>query len=65
MIAKTGDEDHLREVLASMVGMLLEISELLLPFMPGTSEKIQEIFGSGLLKELPAPMFPKHNQPAK
>jgi len=33
--------------------------------MPGTSERIQEIFGSGLLKEMPAPMFPKHNQPAK
>jgi len=65
VIAKSGDEDHLREVLANMVGMLLEIGELLLPFMPGTSERIQEIFGSGLLKEMPAPMFPKHNQPAK
>jgi methionyl-tRNA synthetase len=64
-LAKTGDEDHLREVLAYMVGALLEVGELLQPFMPAASDRIQEIFGSGLLKEVPAPMFPKHNQPAK
>jgi hypothetical protein len=48
-----------------MVGALLEVGELLQPFMPAASDRIQEIFGSGLLKEVPAPMFPKHNQPAK
>lgn len=59
-LAKANDEDHLREVLAYMVGMLLEIAELLVPFMPETAEKIQQLFASGLLKEMPAPLFPKH-----
>lgn len=63
-LAKTGDEDHLREVLAYMAGALLEIAILLEPFMPDTAAKIKNLFGSGLLKELPPPMFPKHDQPA-
>ena len=66
-MAKLDDEDHLREVLAYMVSMLLEISELLTPFMPETAGKIQQIFGSGILKPQPS-LFPKHDQqplPAK
>jgi methionyl-tRNA synthetase len=59
-VAKSGDEDHLREILANMAGMLLEVSELLTPFMPETAEKIQQVFGSGILKPLPASLFPKH-----
>ena len=62
VIAKTGDEDHLREVLAYLCGALLEIAELLVPFMPDTAAKIQDLFSSGLLKELPGPLFPKHDQ---
>ncbi len=64
-LVKTGDEDHMREVLAYMVGALLEIAELLVPFMPEAAAKIQQIFSSGILKEMPAPMFPKHDQPIK
>ena len=45
-IAKIGDEDHLREVLAYLVGALLEISELIVAFMPDTANKIQQIFGN-------------------
>ena len=63
-LAKTADEDHLREVLAYMVGALLEIAILLEPFMPDTAAKIKNLFGSGLLKELPPPLFPKHDHPA-
>ena len=63
-LAKTGDDDHLREVLAYMVGALLEVAILLEPFMPETAAKIKAFFGSGLLKELPPPLFPKHDQPA-
>jgi methionyl-tRNA synthetase len=59
-IVKTNDEDHLRQVLAEMVGALLEIGELLQPFMPATSDKIRQVFASGLLSEMPAPLFPKH-----
>ncbi len=60
--AKLGDEDHLREILANMVSMLLEIGELLTPFMPDTAEKIHQVFGSGILKPLPTTLFPKHDQ---
>jgi methionyl-tRNA synthetase len=59
-IAKTGDQDHLREVLTYMVGALLEISLLLQPFMPSTSERINQILGGDTVKEQPAPLFPKH-----
>jgi methionyl-tRNA synthetase len=63
--AKTGDEEHLREVLAYLAGSLLEVAGLLKPFLPSTAEKIEAVFGSGIVKEVPAPLFPKHNQPAK
>lgn len=59
-VAKANDEEHLREVLAYIVGALLEVAGLLTPFMPATAEKIQQAFGSGMLKDIPAPLFPKH-----
>jgi methionyl-tRNA synthetase len=58
-IAKQKDEEHLREVLAYMVANLLEIAGLLEPFMPQTAEKIQGIFGSGVLNQPSSPLFPK------
>lgn len=62
-VAKTKDEAHLREVLAYLTASLLEIAELLSPFMPQTAAKIEEIFGSGVLKPPSAPLFPKHEEP--
>jgi methionyl-tRNA synthetase len=62
-LAKEKDEDHLREVLAYTVGNLLQIAELLLPFMPVTSAKIKGVFGSGMLNPLPSPLFPKAEKP--
>jgi methionyl-tRNA synthetase len=59
-IAKTGDEAHMREVLAYMAANLLEIADLLAPFTPGSANKIREVFGTGMLKPLPGPLFPKH-----
>jgi methionyl-tRNA synthetase len=59
-IAAAGDGDHLREVLAYLATSLLEIAELLLPFMPDTAGRIKDVFGTGILKPLPGPMFPKH-----
>jgi methionyl-tRNA synthetase len=59
-IAKTGDEEHMREVLAYMVACLLEVAVLLAPFMPDTAAKIQGIFSTGVLKPLPGLLFPKH-----
>lgn len=62
VIAKTGDEEHLRETLAYMCGSLLEIAELLLPFMPATAEKINKTFSEGVIKPLPGSLFPKEEQ---
>lgn len=59
-IAASGDEDHLREILAYLAASLLEIAQLLTPFMPLTAEIIGQTFVSGLLKNLPGPLFPKH-----
>lgn len=61
-IAKAGDEGHLREVLAYLAASLLEVAELLAPFMPETSQKIQTAFSSGMLKPLPGPLFPKEEK---
>jgi methionyl-tRNA synthetase len=58
-IAKTGDDSHMREVLAYLAANLLEIADLLEPFMPATAAKIQEVFGTGMLKPLSGPLFPK------
>jgi methionyl-tRNA synthetase len=60
-LAKQNEEDHLREVLAYCVSSLLEIADLLTPFMPQSAAKIQQVFSSGVLKEVPAPLFPKHD----
>lgn len=58
-IAKLGDEDHLREVLAGFVGDLLEIAELLEPFLPATSQKIKALFAKGMINPLDGTLFPK------
>ena len=58
-IAKSGDDDHLREVLAQQVGDLLEIADMLEPFLPSTAAKIQHIFASGVVKPLDGTLFPK------
>jgi len=62
-LAKNKDDEHLREVLAYMVGSLLQVAELLVPFMPETAEKIKGVFGSGMLNPLPGPLFPKAEKP--
>jgi methionyl-tRNA synthetase len=63
-IAKDKDSDHLREVLANQVGALLEIAELLEPFLPETAAKIKSIFGSGVVQAQTSTLFPK-SSPAR
>ncbi len=61
VIAKEADGDHLREVLAYAVACLLEIANMLVPFLPGTAEKIIDMLHEGIVKE-PATaetLFPK------
>ncbi|MDB5169750.1 MAG: methionyl-tRNA synthetase [Candidatus Saccharibacteria bacterium] len=62
-IAKTGDEDHLREVLANQAGMLLEIADLLEPFMPDSATKIRNVFVEGIVRPIDGTLFPKQEVP--
>jgi methionyl-tRNA synthetase len=60
-IAKEGDTEHLREVLAYQVSSLLNIANLLEPFLPDTSAKIQGIFKDGRVQPMDGTLFPKHD----
>jgi methionyl-tRNA synthetase len=65
-IAKDGDSDHLREVLAYQASCLLEIADLLEPFMPETAVKIRNIFAEGVIRPTTETLFPKTDtEPAK
>ncbi|HEX4774744.1 MAG TPA: methionine--tRNA ligase [Candidatus Saccharimonadales bacterium] len=63
-IAKLGDEDHLREVLAYQVSSLTNIATLLEPFLPETATKIKAIFADGSVNPLGETLFPKHESAA-
>lgn len=60
-IAKSKDIEHLREVLAYSVACILEIADLLLPFLPQTAAKIIDMLHDGIVKEAEAKetLFPK------
>lgn len=60
-INKEGDKDHLQEVLSYQVSCLLEIAELLQPFMPETALKIRHIFEDGVVKPLDGTLFPRRS----
>jgi methionyl-tRNA synthetase len=61
-IAKT-DSEHLKEVLAYQVSALLQIADLLEPFMPGSAQKIQGIFNEGVIRPIEGTLFPKKEEP--
>jgi methionyl-tRNA synthetase len=63
-IARSGDEDHLREVLAQQCGDLLEVATLLEPFLPTTAAKIKAVFETGIVKLPETTLFPKFDTPA-
>ena len=58
-IAKDGDADHLREVLAYQASSLLQIASLLEPFMPKTALKIRNVFHEGIVRPTKETLFPK------
>lgn len=65
-IAKKRDTDpeaasHLEEVLGRAAGGLLQVAELLTPFLPHTAEMIKKTFGTGLIVPIDAEggLFPK------
>jgi methionyl-tRNA synthetase len=59
-IAKTGDVGHLRDVLAYQSSSLLNIAQLLEPFLPDTAAKIKGIFQGGTVQPIKGTLFPKH-----
>lgn len=52
-------EEHLSEVLAYCVGALLQIGDLLVPFLPTTAAAIHTTFESGVVKPTEGVLFPK------
>lgn len=52
-------EGHLSEILAHCAGALLQIGDLLIPFMPQTAATIHSIFESGVVKPTEGPLFPR------
>ncbi len=58
-IAKTDDKGHLREVLAYQASSLLEIADLLEPFLPETAVKIRNVFDTGVIRPMTETLFPK------
>lgn len=61
LIAKTADKDHLQEVLAYQASCLLEIADLLEPFMPETAGRIKHVFEEGVIRPIKDTLFPKHH----
>lgn len=52
-------EPHLSEVLAHCAGALVQIGDLLVPFMPNAAKLIHETFESGVVKTPETVLFPK------
>jgi len=52
-------ESHLNEVLAYAAGALLQIGDLLVPFLPDTASKIHHIFESGVVVPIEGVFFPR------
>lgn len=63
-IAKNKDKqpdaaDHLSEVLAHAASTLIQIADLLTPFMPTTAAEIHALFDTGVVPADVKPLFPK------
>jgi methionyl-tRNA synthetase len=59
IVAKENDEDHLREILAYQASSLMEIANLLEPFLPSTSSRIKAVFEEGIVRPIDGSLFPK------
>ena len=58
-VAKSGDEEHLQEILAHAAASLTQIAGMLWPFLPTTSEMITKIFEGGTISAYKGVLFPK------
>jgi methionyl-tRNA synthetase len=64
-LAKENDADHLREVLAYMASSLVQIADLLEPFLPETAVKIRYVFNDGVIRPLKEMLFPRKELPSQ
>ncbi len=56
------EKEHLDQILAYASGSLLQIADLLTPFLPGTAKVINNTFASGVVRLPESVLFPKiHN----
>jgi methionyl-tRNA synthetase len=55
----TEAEAHLAEILAHCVGSLLQIADLLVPFMPDVAKAIHAMFETGVIAPADGVLFPK------
>ena len=55
----TDAEAHLTEVLAYAASTLMQIADMLEPFMPGTATAMNDLFKTGVVPEQSDPLFPK------
>lgn len=58
-LAKNGETEKLNSVMKSLVADLLEVNEMLKPFLPNATNKISEIF-AGEIVPPETPLFPKN-----
>lgn len=58
-IAKDDKDGHLQEVLAYQVGCLLQIADMLEPFMPQTAVRIRHVFQEGVIRPMEGTLFPR------
>lgn len=63
-VAKKRDTDteateHLEEILAHCAGVLLQVADMLVPFLPTTAESIKKTFAEGYVPSALDPLFPK------
>ena len=63
-VAKKRDKDpeaeaHLSEILAYACGTLLQVADMLTPFLPQTADNIRGLFASGVVPQELAPLFPR------
>ncbi len=58
-VYKEKEVEHLKEILNYLVSSILEIAELLIPFLPESAAKIQEIFNGNKIASQIEPLFPK------
>jgi methionyl-tRNA synthetase len=58
-VAKKGDEEHLQEILSYAAASLLQIAQMLWPFLPASCEAITKMFESGTISAYKGVLFPK------